>query len=741
MNMKSADRVALHSFNARKNVLVAVAGTGSNQHLETRRIRFAFIGRFLRWLNIAYRDTNPRKVALYVAQHIAEWKTEDFLVTQRIVLKLQKFQKKHPHELTSSMQQISKAYNERLAAYHAARGLPVPEQERFNPVPSRPVPSRKDPVIQAAALKEADTYRMKETAIAQMTGEQINALKPNVLLKLAPKLSRGQIPLIQPSKITGELIDQFKDDYVQELNEAQLRQLTEEDLNVGGYFNSPYKRLTPGQIRLIQDKLTKAWIEKLDFPRQFEELDWEAVTPDQLLEMPLLSSLSDDKYELIAPCLNKMTVEEFKKLRMKIRNETRLIQVMSDLKLKEFAHLCVGVNWGDIDSAIVQKLDLAQFDQFTIDHYLLKKLLPSQINAILHKVDSWGLKKLSKEILQQLDAHLLTDKHIDYFFPVENLSVPQLNILLPKLTYHFSSLPLSLFLKLDLSRMTEIQISSLSSDRLRRIPSATIQQLLDKMNAFTCFCLSPAQIQGLNAKLLTPQQISKLSVRLDELTVAQLFDCHTKIGKNQWVNCDRSTLIDLLKNYGSRMNPEAVAAIKQCLAGHIPGGHQGGRQGFRWAAPVELYLPLPASLSLATFKENDPTSAEKACYWSIQALHAAIQAKKEKKPENTNALYLSIGAKLKEKQVAEFVNLAADAKAVWRKILLLTHPDKTAAHPRKKELEEAFKYFSALIPETIDENVKESKKGEPKKAEPKKAQPAPAQQAPAQPKVLAIGGG
>lgn len=725
--MNSFDKVAINRFDTRKNV-VAVVGTGSKQHLETRSIRFAFIGRLLRWLNLAYRDTNPRKVALYVAQHIAEWKSEDFPAAQRIVEKLQKFQKKHPDELTTTMKQISRIYNEMLAAYKEAQGLPVQEQERFNPVPSR-----KDPVIKAAALKENDTYRMKESAIAQMKGEQINALKPQVLLKVAPKLSRNQIPLIHPSKITGELICQFKEGYVQELNEAQLRQLTEEDLKAGGYFDNPYKKLTPGQIRLIQDKLTKVWIDKLDFPRQFEELDWKAVSPHQLLEMPLFSNLPENKLELIAPCLNKMTAEEFKKLRMQIPNEKRLLQIMGDPALKKFAHLCRGVFWGDVEDAIVQKLDLTQFDNFTIAHYFLKKLQPAQINAILDKLDAWDLKRLSTETLQQLDANLFTDKHIDYFFPIEKLAFNQLNILLPKLTYsHFSSLPFSIFLKLDLTRMSPKQVCSISAEKLRRIPSTTIQQLLNKMDHAAIYKLSGAQIQGLDAKLLTSDQIAqKLFFRLGEFTVVQLFNCHAKVDKKLWGWCHRASLEDLLKNYERQMNPDVVAAIRLFLANN----QAGGNNGFRWTAPVESYPALPAGITLSTFKENDPTSAEKACCWFFQAFHAAIQANKEKKPENTNAMYLSIGAKLKEKQVPDFANIPAEAKVVWRKILLLTHPDKTEAHPRKKELEEAFKYISSIPPETIEENVKESKKAAPA-APRKKAQPAPAQQM----KVPALGG-
>lgn len=285
--MITADQKALNSFDSKIFNYIAVVGEASQQHLETRQVRFGWLGRFLRWLGIAYRDTHPSKVIDYVARQIIFWKAEDLPAAKKIIEKIVKFQYRHPDALPEKLRTISSVYNRLRDAYLASNGS-AKDFARFD-LYSRP---KDGPLIDGVPAR-------------LMTEKQIAAIAPAQLLKAIPYFADNQIALIPPSKMNAKVLNEL-DRKLAHMNEKQLRAISSK--MVEEMSQTAIRRLTPEQLRSIQDKLDKAWFKKMDIPRQTAKLNGESLTAQQLIAMEWNAAKLQDSQ--LASCLNKMSIAE-----------------------------------------------------------------------------------------------------------------------------------------------------------------------------------------------------------------------------------------------------------------------------------------------------------------------------------------------------------------------------------------------------------------------------------------------
>lgn len=275
---------------------------------------------------------------------------------------------------------------------------------------------------------------------------------------------------------------------------------------------------------------------------------------------------------------------------------------------------------------------------------------------------------------------------------------------------HFQKIPSALFLKLNFERFTDDQLTlMLTAPELRiqlhRVPSSVIQKhWLQRLTSKGCQYFSIEQIQKLDVKQLSASLINTvLYGRIHDFTPQQLFECHQKMDLNLWHGCCQRQLEELKRGYAARLDPAVLKKIEEILA---HGSSHNPPPPEEKLDPNKICIQLP--LAPSTF-QLDTTKEGKLCFCFLLLLQDLLRRKIN--ANKVSEIYLLLISKSKEQKIEGAAEIPSnDVKKMWRLLGLYTHPDKVAAHPKKKELEIVFKYIAGDLSLNDDKEIQWRKK-------------------------------
>lgn len=175
---------AIQNFQQVKGRFLRVVGQGSSQHLEA--VNLNWFGRLLMWLGCS--NASMVKVAKFVAQHIDAFCSSKNANIQNdknafghLIVKMQKFDKRHPHKITSLIQKIGLVYGQHRLV--APISLPT--------VPAAPISGAK---LSLAPVNEAPKGASSGLVAILSPGttplpSPTNSAPPSPLLPSSPPLS------------------------------------------------------------------------------------------------------------------------------------------------------------------------------------------------------------------------------------------------------------------------------------------------------------------------------------------------------------------------------------------------------------------------------------------------------------------------------------------------------------------------------------------------------------------------
>ncbi len=632
--MELRDKKVLTSFDPRASNYVAVVGTGSKQHLEMCHVRFGLLGRLLRRLGIAYRGTDPRRVAAYIAKHMGSWSNtaDDFPAVEQIVRKLQKFQQRRPKELVNPLRQIEPLYDRMVVAYKVAHNLPIKPEDKFQLL--KPDPKRPDLTYWNTVNPTPEIVKR----IQALDGAGIAALKTDVLENIAELFLDSQIPSIPPSIISATLLNKWwkTPEKVPLFTELQLRNIS----NTAFLYSDIIKALTPGQVASIQDCLDSGWCAKMQ-SSQLQQIDWDKVTPQLLHDLRWVAK--DLTEAQIKPALNKMSVEQFKDLERQANANNRLYHWLTPEKLREYQPQLGFHFWDSFNEELVGKLDLTQFDDYNLNK-VAPRASAAQLASVFERLTPLTIKSLPPALFTQIDfapiilklsrdqcnalfpllpptitlqldfdgmdndqinryatfaSAAQLEKHFNRLYPdtivllssaklqkidfvpfaaaLEKSPVKLNHLFLKLSSSQLDAMPLNLFKLVSDWGLNMNQLKELSPLKQQVIPIRTVQQWLLKFDFTTTSIVdqfSVTQIQGLYALLFERKSITNLGTRLSDLKLDQIFDCCNIMLEQDLRNCGKTKLEAFLNDPRSSQYVYSGVArrIKQLLGRASAGG-------------------------------------------------------------------------------------------------------------------------------------------------------------------------
>ena len=373
--MRLTDIEVLKSFDARKGIFVAVVGEGSGQHLETRSI--GCIGRFFRWLGLAYTNTLPDRIEAYVKAQISSWSKDDVPLAATLLQKLEKYHHNHPRRSIITFELIADAFNALQASFEKVHGP-------------------------CANLKKLDVPvgTWYSVDVAGLNKEGIQALSSFAIQRNLHRLSDYQIGMIDPAKMQRELLTSLSlAGKLQPLQEAQLKVISKDDLSYLMLLAKTNSFFADGQLPYLTEKMNSFCFNSLS-KEQFEKLDATKMTRELLLEMGLAArKLSPAQLKICAHNVPESMLGENSPF--SADQQFCIYQARDAVSLKNY--LCSLKSLVSLSTGNLGQVDLSDLRDEQLKELPFSRLSAASLNRCLARLGKYEVMVIPDETFKQLD--------------------------------------------------------------------------------------------------------------------------------------------------------------------------------------------------------------------------------------------------------------------------------------------------------------------------------------------------